>query len=121
MLTRTHEGATASLATSFPNGKRGAARRVAALCSRLWHDVPMVGIDFLIGVAVFAMIRIPVAEFGNTFNRIVTRQVPTSVLDSGAYWSAATIVQAASFVVIGWLIGGLSPRRRARALVGAIS
>jgi hypothetical protein len=70
---------------------------------------------------VFEVIRIPMTEFGNAFNRIVTRQVPTSMLDSGTYSAATMVVHAASFVLIGWMIGGLTPRRRARALLGAIS
>lgn len=121
MRTRTHEATFAGLATSGPNGKRAAARRVAAVCLRLWHGVPVAGIDFLIGIAVFAVVRIPMTEFGNTFNRIVTRQVPTSMLDSGAYSATGMVVHAASFVLIGWMIGGLRSSRRARALVGAIS
>lgn len=121
MRTRIIQSTVAGIATSLPNGKHRSFRSVAAVCLRLWHGVPVVGFDLLIGMAVFAVIRIPVAEFGNTFDRIVTPQVPTSVLDSGAYWAGRMVVDAASYVLIGWIIGGLSSSRRARALVGAIA
>jgi hypothetical protein len=121
MRTRTNGGVIAGLPTSAPDDRHTSLRSAATVCLRLRHAVPTVGIDFLMGIAVFAVIRIPMVEFGNKFNRIVTRQVPTSLLDSGAYSSAMLVVHAASFVLIGWVIGGLRPGRRARALAGAIT
>ncbi len=96
-------------------------RRVAAICLHLWHDAPSVGTNLVLGMAIFYVVRIPVEEFGRQFDRVVSPLVQASTLASDAYEVGRMLPHAASFVLIGWIIGGLSSRRRAMALAGAIA
>jgi len=95
--------------------------RVPAICLHLWHGVPSVGTNLVLGIAIFYIVRIPVEEFGRKFDRAVSPLVQASTLASDVYEVGRMLPQAASFVLIGWIIGGLSSRRRAMALAGAIA
>jgi len=70
-------------------------------------------------MAISYVIRIPAEEFGREVDRAVTPLV-LGPLASEAYDVVRMLPQAASFLLIGWIIGGLSARRRAMALAGAI-
>lgn len=96
-------------------------RRVAAICLHLWHRVPSVGTDLVLGIAIFYVVRIPVEEFGRRFDRVVSPFVQASTLASDVYEVVRMLPHAASFLLIGWIIGGLGSRRRAMALAGAIA
>ena len=95
-------------------------RKVAAICLHLWHAAPSVGTNLLLGVAISYVIRIPAEEFGRRVDRVVTPLVLARPLASEAYDVVRMLPHAASFLLIGWIIGGLSARRRAMALAGAI-
>jgi hypothetical protein len=83
--------------------------------------VPSLGTNLVLGIAIFYVVRIPAEEFGRNFDRVVTPLGLASPLESYAYEVGRMLPQAASFLLIGWIIGGLSPRRRATALAGAIA
>ena len=110
-----------ALAAPSSNRLQLTLRRVAAVCLHLWHGVPAVGTNLVLGIAIFYVVRIPFEEFGRRFDRVVTPLVLASPLASDAYEVGRMLPQAASFVLIGWIIGGLSSRRRAMALAGAIA
>ena len=110
-----------ALAAPSSNRLQLTLRRVAVLCLHLWHGVPSVGINLVLGIAIFYVIRIPAEEFGRRLDRVVTSLVLASPLALEAYEVGRMLLQAASFVLIGWIIGGLSSRRRAMALAGAIA
>jgi len=96
-------------------------RTIADICLHLWHGVPSVGTNLVFGIAVFYVVRIPAEELGRIVDRVVTPLVLASPLASSIYDVGRMLIQAASFVLIGWIIGGLSSRRRAMALGGAIA
>ena len=110
-----------ALAAPSSNRLQSTLSRAAAICLRLWHGVPSVGTNLVLGIAIFYVVRIPAEEFGRNFDRAVTPPGLASPLESYAYEVGRMLPQAASFLLIGWIIGGLSPRRRATALVGAIA
>jgi len=110
-----------ALAAPFANRLQLTLRRVAEVCLYLWHETPSAGTNFVLGIAIFYVIRIPAEEFGRKFDRLVTPLVQASALASDAYEVGRMLPQAASFLLIGWIIGGLSSRRRSMALSGALA
>ena len=111
-----------AIASAAPAGNRlpSSLRSVAAICLHLWHGAPSVGTNLLLGVAICYVVRIPAEEFGRQLDRVVTPLLLARPLASEAYEVVRMLPQAASFLLIGWIIGGLSSRRRAMALAGAI-
>jgi hypothetical protein len=110
-----------AFATSSPSARHATARKIAAVCRSVWQAVPSVGIDLLAGIALFFFVRIPAVEFGNKLDRVLSRHVPTVVLESGAYDVCRTLLHASTFVTIGWIIGGLNQPRRRTAIAGAVA
>jgi len=110
-----------ALAAPTSNRLQLTLRRIAGICLHLWHGVPSVGTNLVLGIAIFYMVRIPAEELGRRFDRVVTPLLLASPLALRVYEVPRMLIQAASFVLIGWIIGGLSSRRRAMALGGAIA
>lgn len=96
-------------------------RRAAAIGLHLWHGVPSVGTNLALGIAISYVVRIPAEEVGRRLDRVVTPLLLGSPRASDAYEVGRTLLQAASFLLIGWIIGGLSSPRPAMALAGAIA
>ena len=112
-----------AMALAAPSSSRlqWTLRRIGDICLYLWHGVPSVGTNLVLGIAIFYMVRIPAEGLGRRFDRVVTPLVLASPLASRVYEVPRMLIQAASFVLIGWIIGGLSSRRRTMALRGAIA